>query len=133
MRQTGWQCPLPARSRSCFNTTFNVLAADDPATLPHAVHYWLADGVLYRQVEDGPADPIVKNVVNESEGVDLFQYYYYNGSGDLVHSTGDTNLPTNTRRIKAVKVAILVDLRPGHSPEYMKIVNLVQLRNQRNF
>jgi prepilin-type N-terminal cleavage/methylation domain-containing protein len=115
------------------NTTFNLQAADDPATLPHAVHYWLSDGVLYRQVENGDADAIVKNVVNEAVGVDLFQYYYYDGSGDLVHSTGDSNLPTSTRRIKAVKVAILVDLKPGQSPEYMKIVNLVQLRNQRNF
>ena len=42
-------------------------------------------------------------------------------------------MPTNTLRIKAIKITLLVDLQPGHSPEYMKIVNVVQLRNQRNF
>lgn len=116
-----------------FNTTFNMETADDPATTPHAVHYWLADGVLYRQVEGGPAQAVVQNIVNEASGVDLFRYYYYDGNGDLVHSNGTTDLPANTRRIKAVRAALLVDLQPGKSPENMKIVNMVQLRNQRNF
>jgi prepilin-type N-terminal cleavage/methylation domain-containing protein len=116
-----------------FHTTFNMLADDDPLTAPHAVRYWLDSGTLYRQVDAGEEQAVVKNVVNETVGLDLFRYYFYDGNGQLQHSDGTSNLPTNTLRIKAVKVALAIDLQPGSSPEYMKIVNMVQLRNQRSF
>ena len=83
--------------------------------------------------DDDSQQAVVEHVVNTANNADLFQYYYYDGVGDLKRSTGTTDLPANTLRIKAIKITLLVDLRPGSSPEYMKIVNVVQPRNQRNF
>lgn len=124
-----------------FNTTFNMAAAGDPSTEPRLVEYTLANGTLYRRLAgadrvfgaDDPLQAVVEHVVNTPKGADLFQYYYYDGTGQLRRSTGTADLPSSTSRIKAIKVTLLIDLRPGHSPEYMKIVNVVQPRNQRNF
>lgn len=125
-----------------FNTTFNMAADANPATVPHLMRYELVGETLFRQLagadrQFGTADDerqvVVEHVVNTANHADLFQYYYYDGAGDLRRSTGTTNVPTNTLRIKAIKITLLVDLRPGSSPEYMKIVNVVQPRNQRNF
>ena len=125
-----------------FNTAFNMAAADDPLTAPHLVRYQLDAGTLYRDLAgpdrrfdtgDDRHEALLSHVVNGSEGVDLFQYYYYDGAGDLKRSTGTVDVPANTLRIKAIKVSLLVDLQPGHSPEFMKLVNVVQPRNLRNF
>ncbi len=124
-----------------FNTTFNMAAAAIPSTVPQLVRYRLVGTTLYRQLAgsnrqfDGTdsQEVIAEDVVNTANGADLFQYYYYNGTGDLQRSTGTTDVPTNTTRIKAIKITLLIDLSPGHSPTYMKIVNVVQPRNQRNF
>jgi prepilin-type N-terminal cleavage/methylation domain-containing protein len=125
-----------------FNTTFNMAAAADPATTPQLLRYRLVGESLYRELA-GPdrrfdtADDqqyvVVDHVVNTAKNADLFEYYYYDGTGDLKRSTGTTDLPTNTTRIKAIKITLFADLQPGHPPEAMKIVNVVQLRNQRNF
>lgn len=124
-----------------FNTTFNMAAAGNPSTEPRLVEYSLASGTLYRRLAgadrvfgaDDLPQAVVEHVVNAANGADLFQYYYYDGTGDLMRSSGTTDLPSSTSRIKAIKVTLLVDLRPGHSPEHMKIINVVQPRNQRNF
>lgn len=126
-----------------FNTSFNTTTASNPTSVPRLVRYVLTDGTLYRDLAGpdrtfGTADDsrgiLVEHVVNEGQGVDLFQYYYYDGTGRMVHSTGTSQVPSSlTNRIKAIKVTLLVDLQPGRSPEYMKIVNMVQLRNQRSF
>ncbi len=125
-----------------FNTTFNMSAADDPATVPQLVRYSLEGETLFRELagadrkfgtSDDRKEALVEHVVNTANSADLFQYYYYDGTGDLRRSTGTTNVPAITARIKAIKITLLVDLRPGHSPEAMKIVNVVQPRNQRNF
>jgi len=125
-----------------FNTTFNMAAAATPSTVPHLMRYRLQGETLYRELAgddrefdttDDRQDVVVEHVVNTANGADLFQYYYYDGTGDLQRSTGTTGVPTNTIRIKAIKITLLVDVQPGHSPEYMKIVNVVQPRNQRNF
>jgi prepilin-type N-terminal cleavage/methylation domain-containing protein len=124
-----------------FNTTFNMAAATNPATVPQLVRYRLENGTLYRQLAganrtfdaNDPQQALVDHVVNAAHSADVFQYYYYDGTGDLQRSTGTTGVPTNTSRIKAIKITLLVDLQPGRSPEYMKIVNVVQPRNQRNF
>lgn len=124
------------------NTSFNASDAMIPTTVPHLVQFRLQGGTLYRQTAGpdrvfGTSDDVdtvmIRHVVNASSSADLFTYYYYNGIGDLVHSSGTSNLPTNTLRIKAVKITLLVDLNPGRSPEYMRLVNTVQPRNQRNF
>jgi prepilin-type N-terminal cleavage/methylation domain-containing protein len=121
-----------------FNTTFNMAEDDVPSTEPRLVEYSLASGTLYRRLAgadrvfgaDDLPQAVVEHVVNAA---DLFQYYYYDGTGDLMRSSGTTDLPSSTSRIKAIKVTLLIDLQPGHSPEHMKIVNVVQPRNQRNF
>ena len=125
-----------------FNTTFNMAAAATPSTVPQLLRYRLVGTTLYRELagpdrQFGTADDrqyvVAEHVINTARHADLFQYYYYDGTGDLRRSTGTTGLPTNTTRIKAIKITLFVDLRPGHSPEAMKIVNVVQPRNQRNF
>lgn len=125
-----------------FNTTFNMAAADDPATVPQLVRYSLEGETLFRELAgadrqfgtgDERKEALVEHVVNTANNADLFQYYYYDGTGDLRRSTGPLNVPALTARIKAIKISLLVDLRPGHSPEHMKIINVVQPRNQRNF
>jgi prepilin-type N-terminal cleavage/methylation domain-containing protein len=124
------------------NTSFNTSDADNPTTVPRLVQFRLQDGVLYRQTagpdrvfgtSDDANTVMIRDVVNASTTTDLFTYYYYNGTGDLVHSSGTSALPANTLRVKAIKVTLLVDLNPGRSPEYMKLVNMVQPRNQRSF
>ena len=82
---------------------------------------------------DDRKEALVEHVVNTANNADLFQYYYYDGVGDLRRSTSTTNVPAITARIKAIKISLLVDLQPGHSPEHMKMINVVQPRNQRNF
>ena len=125
-----------------FNTTFNMAADADPSTVPHLMRYRLVGETLYRELAgddrtfgtgDDSQQAVVEHVVNTANNADLFQYYYYDGTGDLRRSTDTTDVPTNTLRIKAIKITLLVDLRPGSSPEFMKIVNVVQPRNQRNF
>lgn len=125
-----------------FNTTFNMESAADPQSSPRLVRFYLSNGTLYRQLAGsdrlfGTADdltqPLVDHVVNASQGADLFQYFWYSGGGDLVHSTGTSNLPTDTSRVKAIRISVLVDLNPGHSPNSMHIVTVVQPRNLRNY
>ena len=116
--------------------------AATPSTVPHLMRYRLQGETLYRELagpdrefgtDDDQQDVVVEHVVNTANNADLFQYYYYDGTGDLKRSTGTTGVPTNTIRIKAIKITLLVDLQQGRSQEYMKIVNVVQPRNQRNF
>jgi prepilin-type N-terminal cleavage/methylation domain-containing protein len=125
-----------------FNTTFNMAGADVPATVPQLVRYSLEGETLFRELAgadrkfgtgDDRKEALVEHVVNTANNADLFQYYYYDGTGDLKRSTGVNNVPATTTRIKAIKISLLVDLQPGHSPEHMKIINVVQPRNQRNF
>lgn len=124
-----------------FNTAFNMTDAAVPTSAPRLVRYYLLNGTLYRQLAgsdrvfgaDDPSRSIVDHVVNASEGADLFRYYWYNGSGDLVNSSGTSDLPTDPARVKEIKINLLVDLRPGHSPDHMQITTMVQPRNQRNF
>lgn len=125
-----------------FNTAFNMALAADPSTVPHLMRYRLVGETLFRQLAgadrqfdttDDHQEAVVGHVVNTANNADLFEYYFYDGTGDLWRSTGTTGVPTNTIRIKAIKITLLVDLQPGRSPEYMKIVNVVQPRNQRNF
>jgi prepilin-type N-terminal cleavage/methylation domain-containing protein len=125
-----------------FNTTFNMVAAATPSTVPHLMRYRLDGETLFRELAgddrqfgtvDDRQEVVLEHVVNTANGADLFQYYYYDGTGHLQRSTGTTGVPTNTIRIKAIKITLLVDLQPGRSPEHMKIVNVVQPRNQRNF
>lgn len=125
-----------------FNTAFNMAAAANPSTVPHLMRYRLVGETLLRQLAgddrqfdtaDDHQEAVVDHVVNTANNADLFEYYFYDGTGDLRRSTGTTGVPTNTIRIKAIKITLLVDLQPGRSPEYMKIVNVVQPRNQRNF
>jgi Tfp pilus assembly protein PilW len=124
------------------NTSFNTSTADNPSSVPRLVQFNLSDGTLTRTLAGpdrkfGTTDDsemvLAMHVVNAQSAASLFEYYYYNGVGDLVHSSGTTGVPSNTTRIKAVKITMLVDLRPGRSPEYMKLVNMVQPRNLRNF
>jgi prepilin-type N-terminal cleavage/methylation domain-containing protein len=125
-----------------FNTTFNMAADANPSTVPQLMRYRLVGETLVRQLagddrtfgtNDDRQEAVVEHVVNTANNTDLFQYYYYDGTGDLRRSTGTTDVPTNTLRIKAIKITLLVDLNPGDSPESMKIINVVQPRNQRNF
>ena len=65
----------------------------------------LVDGTLYRQLAganrqfdlDDHKVPLVDHVVNAANNADLFQYYYYDGSGDLKRSTGTTGVPPPPR------------------------------------
>lgn len=125
-----------------FNTTFNMALAATPSTVPRLIRYRLDGETLFRELAgadrkfgttDDQQEVVVEHVVNTANNADLFQYYYYDGAGDLRRSTGTTGVPANTIRIKAIKISLLVDLQPGHSPEHMKIINVVQPRNQRNF
>jgi len=73
----------------------------------------------------------VVNAIVPSTGMptDLFQYSYYDSSGNLQQQ----NLVTGSLRqsILAVQVHLLVDLNPSHSPAYIDLLTTAQLRNAR--
>lgn len=130
-----------------FYTTYNTSAAADPTTTPTLWRFILwTNGSIYREPaqSDGtfPLDPsadpkaslLVSNVVNSAHGRDLFTYSAYNADptshdfGKLYYSSGTTKTIAPSD-IVTVQITALVDLNPGHSPEYVTVQTTVQPRN----
>ena len=95
--------------------------------------YDAARQTLYRRIGTGAERALVKHVVNNvvaegaSPSTPLFTYTYLDDYGDPV----DANSVTSTLlgQIRNVRVHLLVDLNPNHSPVYMDLVSGAQIRN----
>jgi prepilin-type N-terminal cleavage/methylation domain-containing protein len=124
-------------------TTFNQSGAADPATKPTLQRFILwSNGCIYREAADSSgnfaADPsqdskaqlLVSNVVNSQNSRDLFVYSAYNSAdGKLYYSDSATNVTVAPEDIVTVTITVLVDLNPGHSPQYVTVQTTVQPRN----
>jgi prepilin-type N-terminal cleavage/methylation domain-containing protein len=136
--------------------TADDVTASDPKSPPRLTRfiYVVTDtqegtGAVYRQLaelegpdlilgtaDDGFRDPVesdepplVSDVYNEGADKDMFTYWSYNPSGDVVPSQGIVD----TSRIVEVEITLLVDLNPGKAPNYMDLSTKVQPRNVREF
>jgi prepilin-type N-terminal cleavage/methylation domain-containing protein len=95
--------------------------------------YDAAGQILYRREGTGPEVPLVRHVVNNlvAEGVSpstpVFTYKYLDDYGVPVDANDVSS--TYLGQIRNVRVQLLVDLNPKHSPVYMDLVSTAQLRN----
>lgn len=93
-----------------FYSTFNMGGAPDPTTTPRLTRFILRGGAIYRELPgtDGLFDSgddvsylLVKDVVNQDTGHDLFKYSAINSTtGQMYRSNGTTTLvpPPRSRR-----------------------------------
>ncbi len=143
-RSTTYPVSSTAPDQMSFYSVFNdVAAASDKATDVQSLvsyaaplvtyRYDAASETLYRKVGTGAERPLVQHVVNAkiAEGSDpttpVFTYTYVNSSGTVVQATA---VPTSyLGQIRSVRVHLLVDLNPEHSPVYMDLVSTAELRN----
>jgi prepilin-type N-terminal cleavage/methylation domain-containing protein len=128
-----------------FYSVFNVAAAaSDKATdvqglLSYSAplvtyRYDTTSQTLYRSVGTGGTErPLVKHVVNNvvaegaSASTPVFTYTYLDASGVPVEASSVSS--TYLGQIRSVRVHLLVDLNPNHSPVYMDLVSTAQMRN----
>ena len=127
-----------------FYSTFNMAGNDVPTSSPRLTRFILRGGTIYRELAgvnggftndvnldgDDVSLALVKDVVNTSQATDLFTYSAINATnGQLYQSSAATPVPAP--RVQTVRIALLVDLNPGKSPNYMDISTTVQPRNVR--
>jgi hypothetical protein len=128
-----------------FTSTFNVAAAasDKAADVQGLLsydaplvtyRYDAASETLFRKVgASGVERPLVQHVVNDRvpQGTrpttPVFTYTYLDGNGAPVEVTSVSS--TYLGQIRSVRIHLLVDLDPGHSPVYMDLVSTAQVRN----
>lgn len=127
-----------------FYSVFNVAAAasdkasDVQGLLSYAAplvtyRYDAASQTLYRRVESGAERALITHVVNNvvaegaSSSTPVFTYTYLNDNGVPVEATDVSS--TYLGQIRSVRVHLLVDLNPKHSPVYMDLVSAAQMRN----
>ena len=135
---------LAADDQVCFYTTYNTSGAADPTTPPTLQRFILwSNHCIYREAADGDdnfaADPsvdpkaslLVSNVVNSDNNRDLFTYSAYSAVAPhpLYYSDSATSVAVAPADIVTVTIAALVDLNPGHSPQYVTVQTTVQPRN----
>jgi prepilin-type N-terminal cleavage/methylation domain-containing protein len=126
-----------------FYSTFNMAGASDPTTTPRLTRFILRDGAIYRQLAGADGDfesgdsgeashLLVKDVVNQQTGDDLFTYSAINSTtGQMYASNGMTTLVPPSK-VQTVSIFLQVDLNPGQSPNYMDIATTVEPRNVRH-
>jgi prepilin-type N-terminal cleavage/methylation domain-containing protein len=128
-----------------FYSAFNTADAPDPSSQPRLTRFIYrvtnsatGTGSIYREfpgldstfgTDDDVSQLLVKNVVNAHAGRDVFTFNAYDSSGNLAPMTGTLD----PARIATVGIALLVDLNPGQSPNYMDISTVVQPRNVREY
>lgn len=98
--------------------------------------------VRYRDVnqngawETGERETVIaSDVVNALKGVPVFTYTFVDpyqdpsnpGNVFVEHQIGDVN----TARLLSVEIHVMIDLNPGHSPNYMDLETTAQPRNLR--
>jgi type II secretory pathway pseudopilin PulG len=95
-----------------------------------------ATTTVYRTIGTGSPQALVTNVVNAqipsgaSPSTPLFTYTYIDGATGMPVTT--TSVPSDKLAgIQSVRIHLLVDLNPGHSPVHMDLVSTAQLRNMR--
>jgi type II secretory pathway pseudopilin PulG len=117
-----------------FYTTFHDADAESPGAQAVKVMYWIEpDGdhdVLYRTIGDGERQLVVADVMNQTDKRPLFQYTYFDESGQLC-TTSELE-ETSTDRIQNIQIQLIIDVNPGHSPTEMKLTTTVQPRNLRS-
>ncbi len=132
--------------RLYFTTLFNDsdaanAANTSPVLIGYLMRYVASSGTydLYRvEDSDGAAGlsfytdrkmKVATNCVRPTDGsAPLFEYYMYDSAGRLAAWDG-----VSTSSIVSVKIRMLIDLNPGHSPNRTEIVTTVQPRNSRQF
>lgn len=131
-----------------FYSTFNMAGAATPTTHPRLTRFIFVvtdagtgAGAVYREfpgndglfdTADDESTVLVENVVNGREGQDIFKYAAYDTSGVMYLSDGYTTTVAPAA-VRTVGITLLVDLNPGHSPQYMDVSTTVQPRNVRVF
>lgn len=97
---------------------------------------WPANPYLPSETLNGEGGRmLLRNVVNDvvpsaTGPTPLFRYSYYLPDGELTQDA--TVLGTsNRRKVVGVRLTLLVDLNPSHSPIYTEFQTTAQLRNQR--
>ena len=123
-----------------FMTTFNDPGADNTGVNRLTRYQYDPSAETITRTRDtnndgiGPGDRttvLVHDVVNSSPGYGnppVFRYDYYDADGNLQL---DSTAPPDPSAIVSVHIRVLVDLRPGHSPQMMDLTSTAQLRNMR--
>jgi type II secretory pathway pseudopilin PulG len=136
---------LAAANEVRFYTTYNTSGAADPMTTPTLQRFILwGNGCIYREAADASgnfaADPsqdpsaslLVSHVVNSDpdNNRDLFTYSAYSATDStLYYSDSVKGVAVAPADIVTVTITALVDLNPGHSPQYVTVQTTVQPRN----
>lgn len=120
-------------NRFSFYSSFNV-PNQLPTSQPKATIYTYVpgpedpeDGIIYRQRDNGPSVPIMRNVVNGA-GTPIFSYVIYSGGKQVP-------VPTVTgpdmQSIVSVEIHVISDLNPEKGPRPFDLRTSAQLRNLR--
>lgn len=126
-----------------FYSTFNMAGASDPTTTPRLTRFILRDGAVYRELAgaDGHFDSgdsgeasqlLVKAVVNQQTGDDLFTYTAVNSTTGVMYASDGMTTLVPPSKVQTVSIFLQIDLNPGKSPNYMDIATTVEPRNVRH-
>jgi Tfp pilus assembly protein PilW len=119
-----------------FYSSFN-LQNQLPASQPKATIYTYVpgtkdpeDGIIYRQRDNGPSVPIMRNVVNGAR-TPIFSYVIYRGGEQFPVDPLTVLEPQDMQSIVSVEIHVISDLNPEKGPRPFDLRTSAQLRNLR--